>query len=134
VLNASRVFQAWTIVRCATAGCVHGAQVLRYACNPEGPEALNLLEDGLATWLTALRVASAPSPQLTDLFPLLAAAMHASTGASAMWTQCHHVVMSTGTRSPALALATLRHLSCAQRHQCDLLPGLCCCSDVRILR
>lgn len=55
--------------------------VLRYACDPAGPEALNLLEDGLATWLTALRVAPAQNPQLTDLFPLLAAAMHASTGA-----------------------------------------------------
>lgn len=54
--------------------------VLRYACDPGGPEALNLLEDGLATWLTALRVAPAANPQLTDLFPLLAAAMHASTG------------------------------------------------------
>lgn len=55
--------------------------VLRYACDAVGPEALNLLEDGFATWLTALRVAPAPNPQLTDLFPLLAAAMHASTGA-----------------------------------------------------
>jgi hypothetical protein len=66
----------------ATISCVHASQVLRYACDPAGPEALNLLEDGMATWLTALRVAPAAEPRLTDLFPLLAAAMHASTGAS----------------------------------------------------
>lgn len=46
-----------------------------------GCQALNLLEDGLATWLTALRVAPGPDPGLTGLFPLLAAAMHVTTGA-----------------------------------------------------
>ncbi len=54
---------------------------LRYACDPAGPEALNLLEDGLATWLTALRCAPAPDQRLTDLFPLLLAVMQQSTGA-----------------------------------------------------
>ncbi len=53
---------------------------LQYATDPDGPEALALLEDGLGTWLTALRCAPGPAPGLLALFPHLTAAMERSTG------------------------------------------------------
>jgi hypothetical protein len=53
---------------------------LRYSCDPAGPEALNLLEDGLATWLTALRCSPTLEQRLVDLFPLLDSVMRHSTG------------------------------------------------------
>ena len=55
---------------------------LRYATDPDAPEALNLLEDGLATWLTALRCAPNPHPGLLEPFPHLVAALERSTGAA----------------------------------------------------
>lgn len=54
---------------------------LQYATNPDAPEALNLLEDGLATWLTALRCAPGSHPGLLALYPHLTAIMERSTGA-----------------------------------------------------
>lgn len=70
--------------------------VLQYSCDPNGPEALNLLEDGLATWLTALRCAPTLDQRLTDLFPLLVTVMHHSTG-----VLHHHALrlLSRGTSS-----------------------------------
>ena len=58
--------------------------VLQYATNPDAPEALNLLEDGLATWLTALRCAPSPHPGLLALYPHLTATMERSTGTTAL--------------------------------------------------
>ena len=46
------------------------------------PDELNLLEDGLALWLVALRCAPAPCPELLALFPNLTAALERSTGGS----------------------------------------------------
>ena len=53
---------------------------LQYSTDPDGPEALALLEDGLGTWLTALRCAPGPAPGLLAPFPHLATAMDRSTG------------------------------------------------------
>jgi hypothetical protein len=47
--------------------------------NPRHPDSLNLLEDGLALWLVALRHAPAPDPRLLEPFTELAAGMLSST-------------------------------------------------------
>jgi hypothetical protein len=54
--------------------------VLDYCTDIGQPEELMLLEDGLHTWLTALRNAVQPQPQLLALFPRLLAVMERSTG------------------------------------------------------
>jgi hypothetical protein len=51
---------------------------MRFPCAQ--PDELNLLEDGLALWLVALRCAPAPNQELLALFPHLTAAMERSTG------------------------------------------------------
>lgn len=61
---------------------------LQYATNPDAPEALNLLEDGLATWLTALRCVPTMHPGLLALYPHLTAIMERSTGAFLVQTDC----------------------------------------------
>ena len=73
---------------------------LQYATDPDGAEALALLEDGLGTWLTALRCAPGPAPGLLALFPHLTAAMERSTGilctarACCSTNQCSHSLRS----------------------------------------
>uniref|UniRef100_A0A061R0T2 Importin-11-like isoform x1 n=1 Tax=Tetraselmis sp. GSL018 TaxID=582737 RepID=A0A061R0T2_9CHLO len=53
--------------------------ILNSATDPANPEEANLLEDGLALWLVALRNAASPHPGLLGIFPNLHAVMARST-------------------------------------------------------
>ncbi|CAL8468538.1 g8078 [Coccomyxa elongata] len=53
--------------------------MVQVCTDPNQPDELNLLEDGLQLWLIALRNAPEPQPELLNIFPNLAVVMERST-------------------------------------------------------